>query len=169
MNTLWDYFWPLLAAGFVIGGLAATIGFRRDKLRLSLIIGAGATLAAAASWHGPLGAAGRLTARIERQARESLIYYEVPRITAQLHRAPLTRRLILTKPRDLSLTNFQVDELARLFSQLPGVSAATWSTDDAGVPLIVEGAAAALGGFMFGLGLAYLFELRRRYNAQWTW
>jgi hypothetical protein len=24
-------------------------------------------------------------------------------------------------------------------------------------------------GFLFGLLLAYLIELRRRYNAQWTW
>jgi hypothetical protein len=35
--------------------------------------------------------------------------------------------------------------------------------------LIAEGMAVSVLGFLFGLLLAYLFELRRRYNAQWNW
>jgi hypothetical protein len=35
--------------------------------------------------------------------------------------------------------------------------------------LIVEGMAVALLGFLFGLLVAYLVELRRRYNSQWNW
>jgi membrane associated rhomboid family serine protease len=37
------------------------------------------------------------------------------------------------------------------------------------MPLIAEGAAGAVLGFLFGLLLAYLVELRRRYNAQYNW
>jgi hypothetical protein len=38
-----------------------------------------------------------------------------------------------------------------------------------GTPLIAEGGLIALLGFLVGLLLAYLVELRRRYNAQWSW
>ena len=51
---------------------------------------------------------------------------------------------------------------------LPGVGGATWSAGG-GTPLIAEGAATSLLGFLIGLLLAYLVELRRRYNAQWNW
>jgi len=59
--------------------------------------------------------------------------------------------------------------LVRLFSQVPGVSGATWRNEPGGLPLIAEGALAAILGFLLGAGLAYLMELRRRYNAQWNW
>jgi hypothetical protein len=87
------------------------------------------------------------------------------RVTAHLHRAPLTRRLVLNGRVD----DWQSGELVRLFSQLPGVSRATWSERDAGLPLIIEAVLAAIIGFLGGLLIAYLMELRRRYNAQWTW
>jgi len=82
----------------------------------------------------------------------------------RLHHEPLTRELILSGPAN----DFQRAEAARLLSQIPGVSRAVWAPS-VGVPLIVEGAAVALAGFLFGLLLAYLVELRRRYNAQWNW
>jgi hypothetical protein len=65
--------------------------------------------------------------------------------------------------------DWQRGELARLFSQLPGVSRATWSEADAGLPLFVEAVLTAISGFLGGLLIAYLVELRRRYNAQWNW
>lgn len=37
------------------------------------------------------------------------------------------------------------------------------------IPLAVEAGAMALGGFLTGLLLAYLVELRRRANAEWRW
>jgi hypothetical protein len=52
---------------------------------------------------------------------------------------------------------------------LPGVSKAQWGNDPGGTPLMVEGSAIAVLGFLFGLLLAYLIELHRRYNAQWNW
>jgi hypothetical protein len=79
----------------------------------------------------------------------------------------LTRRLDLVGGQGLD--QWQRGELVRLFSQLPGVSRATWSQNDAGIPLLAEGAFAAFAGFLIGLGLAYLLELRRRYNSQWSW
>lgn len=165
MNTLWEYFWPPLAAGLLGGLFAGLVGFRRSAARLIVLAaGLAASLTLASLWHGPAGAADRLTARVERQAREALAYYEVPQITARLHRAPLSRQLMLSGPAD----DFQRSELARLFSQLPGVSKAVWS-GNGGLPLIVEALLASALGYLLGLLLAYLIELRRRHNAQWNW
>ena len=167
MSTFWAYFWPIAAAAVVIGAIGGLIGFRRKKA-LPFIVAALLALGWAALWHGPLGASGRFTRVIEREASESLTYYEVSKtVTAHVHRGPMTRQLILAGGNNLN--NWQKDELVRLFSQVPGVSRATWSEKDAGLPLILEGVIAALGGFLFGLGLAYLLELRRRYNSQWSW
>jgi hypothetical protein len=165
MNTLWAYFWPCIAAGLLTGGIGGLFGFRR-KRRLPLIIAALLAIAATAVWHGPLGAADRFTTTIEREAREALNYYEMTKVTAHLHRGPLSRRLVLAGG---PVDDWQRGELVRLFSQLPGVSRATWLESDAGLPLILEAAIAAIIGFLGGLLIAYLLELRRRYNAQWTW
>jgi hypothetical protein len=81
-----------------------------------------------------------------------------------LHHDPLTRRVELSGPAD----DFQRSELARLMDEIPGVSGATWSSGR-GIPLIAEGLAVTLLGFLLGLLLAYLVELRRRHNAQWNW
>ena len=47
--------------------------------------------------------------------------------------------------------DFQRGELVRLMSQVPGVSGATWSDRRGGLPLIAEGALAAILGFLLGL------------------
>lgn len=166
MSSLWTYFWPPLAAGLLIGAIVGIFSFRRTEGReLRIAAGAVAAITFAALWHGPLGAADRFSSRVERQAHEALQYYEMPRVTALLHRGPLTRNLILRGPAD----DFQHSELARLFSQVPGVQKATWSEQDAGLPLVAEGGIASLLGLLLGLLLAYLLELRRRYNLQWNW
>jgi hypothetical protein len=164
MNVLWSYFWPIFAAGLVIGAIAGSITFRR-KRNLSLIVGAALAIAAAPLWHGPLGAADRFSSRVERGAHEALEYYLVPQVSAQLHRDPLSRRLRLAGPAN----DFQRRELVRLLDQLPGVSSASWSAGGGGLPLIAEGVLLAIAGFLVGLVLAYVVELRRRYNAQWKW
>jgi len=165
MNILWSYFWPCFAIGLVLGGPVGTIGFRRRARRNAVLaIGVGVSLALAALWHGPMGAADRFTIQVEHDARAVLDHYEMTRIAARLHRGPLSRRLILKGPAD----DFQTTELTRLMSELPGVSDAQW-TNESGLPLIVEGFAVTIGGFLFGLLLAYLVELRRRHNSQWTW
>jgi hypothetical protein len=186
MNVLWSYFWPMFGVGLVAGLIAGLFAFRalrtqpKDRLasdkismpagwkrRRTLTLGIGLALSwvAAALWHGPLGAADRFTQRVDHTAREALDYYEMTKVTAHLQHGPLTRRLILSGPAD----DFQHSELVRLLSQLPGVSSAQWSGAGTGVPLIVEGWAVSLLGFLIGLLLAYLVELRRRYNAQWNW
>jgi len=166
MSSLWSYFWPAIGAGLLSGVIAGLIGFRRRPRRtIALAIGAAAAMALAMLWHGPLGAGDRLASRADTAARQALDHYELPQITAHLHRGPLTRRLILSGPAD----DFQVQELQRVMSQVPAVSRASWSRTDAGVPLIAEACGAALLGFLIGLLLAYLVELRRRYNAQWSW
>ena len=173
MNTFWTYFWPLLAVGLAIGAFSGANGFRLPKDRppskrkrwLALALGVMACGAAAALWSGPLGAGDRLTARIEYDARLTLGNYEMTEITAHLHRAPLSRTLELAGPAD----DFQRGELVRILGLLSGVRDVRWSTDRGGLPLIAEGIVATLAGFLFGLLLAYLIELRRRDNAQWNW
>lgn len=166
MNALWSYFWPAFAAGLLIGGPAGTIAFRRRSRRnVALAIGLLLSFAATALWHGPIGAADRFSTKVELNARAALDYYEMSRVTGTLHHGPLTRRLVLEGPAD----DFQTRELVRLLSTLPGVSEAQWSRSPAGLPLIVEGAGVGVLGFLLGLLLAYLVDLRRRYNAQWNW
>lgn len=165
MNALWSYFWPAFGAGLLIGGIAGTIACRRSSRRnLVLVLGVIAALGLAALWHGPLGGADRFAARVERGIHNTLVYYEMTKVTGHLHRGPLSRRVLLSGQAD----DFQRDMLVRYMDQLPGVSAASWAGGE-GTPLIVEGLCAAVLGYLFGLLLAYLFELRRRYNAQWNW
>jgi hypothetical protein len=166
MNALWTYFWPVFAAALVIGMIAGSIGFRRRQKRtVALAVGLLAAIAAATLWHGPFGAAGRFSNRVELGARQALDYYEMTHVTARLQRAPLSRHLILVGPAD----DFQHSELVRLLSQLPGVSSVSWSSRGAGLPLLGESLLLAGAAFLIGLALAYLAELRRRYNAQWKW
>ena len=180
MNAFWAYFWPIFGAGLTIGVATGLAGFRAPRARpkdreaaihrwnrrrrIVLACGIALALAAAALWHGPLGAANRFTAQVERDARATLDFY-LPQVRAELRHGPLTRQLILTGPAD----DFQRSELVRTMETLPGVSGATWSNSGGGTPLIAEGEGTSLLGFLIGLVLAYLVELRRRYNAQWNW
>jgi membrane associated rhomboid family serine protease len=166
MNPLWDYFWPVFTAGLAAGVVFGWLAYRRWARRIGYWIAGGAVaVGIALAWHGPLGAANRFATQVDRNARATLIDNYIPQISAHLHRGPLTRRIILAGPAD----DFQSSELVRIMGDLPGVSDAQWSAEPGGVPLIAEAAAAALVGFLFGLVLAYLVELRRRYNAQWNW
>jgi hypothetical protein len=166
MNALWNFFWPPFGAGVAIALVAGAIAFRRRGGReRALLAGFALAVAIAALWTGPLGAADRFVARVEHDARLTLDNYEMKQVTAHLHRAPLTRRLLLAGPAD----DFQSSELVRIMGSLPGVSSARWTKDGGGPPLILEAGAIAVLGFLFGLVLAYLRELRRRYNTQWNW
>jgi hypothetical protein len=165
MNALWSYFWPVFAAGLLVGLLIGLKAFRRRRRNATLAAGAVAALLLAGLWHGPLGAADRFSARVERDARLTLDNYEMTKVSAHLHRSPLTRRLVLAGQAD----DFQASELVRIMGSLPGVGRAQWKQTPAGPPLIVEALGVGMLGYLLGLLLAYLVELRRRYNAQWNW
>jgi hypothetical protein len=166
VNPLWDYFWPCFAAGLVVGGPTGLVAFRRRSRRnVALVIGGVAALGLAALWHGPLGGAGHFEAKVQYAIEKNLSYYEMRQVSAHLHHGPLTREIVLWGPAD----DFQRGELVALMDELPGVSSASWSPGAIGTPLILEGLAVSVVGFLFGLLLAYLFELRRRHNAQWKW
>lgn len=175
MNAFWVFFWPLIGFGLVAGVVAGLIGYRRrpgmllvNYLRRRARVPAAGALAciiAALLWTGPLGGADRFVTAVDREVRASLVYNEMTMMQAHLHRGPLTRRIALSGPAD----DFQRGALAGAISALPGVSSAYWGSADGGLPLIVEAAIAALLGYAIGLVLAYLVELRRRYNAQWSW
>lgn len=163
MTVLWTYFWPVAALGLIAGAVAGTIALRKQRNSL-MAVGIAVALGGAALWHGPLGAADRLAAKADSTAEFVLADWEMSQVEGRLHRQPLTRRLMLSGPAD----DFQRGELVRIMSTIPAVSSATWS-DDGGVPLLVEAAAVSVAGFLLGLLLAYLVELRRRHNAQWKW
>ena len=164
-----DYFWPSFAAGLVVGAIAFTLVLRRklSGFRKWLVLDVSVGVAALCSllWSGPLGGGRRFIDAVEPTARATLDYYEMTQISARLGHAPLTRQLILEGPAD----DFQTSEVVRLMSQLPGVSNATWQGGNGALPIILEGALVAVAGFLVGGLLAYLLELHRRYNAQWSW
>jgi hypothetical protein len=165
VNAFWSYFWPPFCAGLVVGIIAGAIAFRSRRRRgVALATGVLAAVGLAALWHGPMGGADALSAAVEQSVRVSLVYHQIPEVSGHLHRGPLTRRILLSGPAD----DFQRSELVRIIGDLPGVESTSWSPGT-GVPLIVEGAIAAVLGFLFGLLVAYLRELRRRYNANWNW
>lgn len=165
MNVFWSYFWPPFCAGLVVAIIAGAIGFRSRKRRIvALAAGLLAAIGLATLWHGPLGGADDFAATVDQSVRASLVYNEIPEVSGHLHRGPLTRRVLLSGPAD----DFQRSELVRIIGELPGVESTSWS-GGTGVPLIVEGGIAAILGFLLGLLVAYLRELRRRYNANWNW
>jgi hypothetical protein len=165
MNAFWGYFWPCFAAGLLVGGPAGTIAFRRRSGRYAaLAIALAVALVLAALWHGPLGGAARFEAKVEHDIQQTLAHYEMTQVTAHLHHGPLTRCVMLSGPGD----DFQRLGLAEFMVAIPGVGCATWASAG-GTPLIIEGLGVAVLGFLFGLLLAYLAELRRRYNLQWNW
>jgi hypothetical protein len=175
MNAFWSFFWPVFGFGLLAGVLAGLAGFRlRPKTpatdylrRRNRVIGAAGfgCIVAALLWTGPLGGADRFVVQVDREVRQSLVYNEMTMMHAQLHRGPLTRRIALSGPAD----DFQQGALAAALSALPGVSSASWDDASGGLPLVVEAAIAALLGYAIGLVLAYIVELRRRYNSQWSW
>ena len=166
MNAAWSYFWPVIAAGLLFGAISGLVGFRRrSKRNIKLAIGLMAAFALVAVWHGPFGAADRFAGQVERDVRATLVNNEIPQVSGHLHQDPLTRRIALSGPAD----DFQRSELVRIIGGLPGVSTASWSKASGGLPLVAEACIVALLGFLTGLLLAYLVELRRRYNAQWKW
>lgn len=138
MSPLWDYFWPIFAAGLVIGALTAHLAYRRLRMgpgdrpagerrrarALAYGGGAAAALVAALLWHGPLGASDRLSGGIEGTARWELRRLELPMVTARLERSPLGRRLVLSGPAD----DFQQRELVTFMDSIPGVSGVRWAT-----------------------------------------
>lgn len=165
MNAFWAYFWPPFGAGLAVGIIAGSFVFRRPRSRnLSLALGIVATLALAALWHGPLGGADKFASEVESTVREALVNNEIPEVSGHLHRGPLTRRVLLSGPAD----DFQRRQLVILMNEVPGVESASWS-GGTGTPLIIEASAVALLGFLLGLLVAYLRDIRRRYNAQWNW
>ncbi len=164
MNALWSYFWPVFALSLLVGAIAGIIAWRSARRRWPLLAaGAVAMLGAALLWHGPLGGADRLSRPIERLARQTLGYYEMPQVEARLQRRPLTRQMILRGSAD----PFQRREIARIMSEIPGVAGANWSRAT-GLPLILEGSVVGLIGYLLGCLLAYGASLNRR-NPQEGW
>ncbi len=185
MILLWDFYWPVIAGGLVIGFLSCWIALQGKTAGIDVaddksppphsgrkrlkIFGAGALVAilAAALWHGPLGAGGRLAAIVEADARAELDRLEMTAVRVLAERAPLRRSLEMSGPAGA----FQRREIRRLMTQTPGIVRARWADEGGGypLPLLIEAALAALFGFPLGAMLAYLVVVRRRANAIWRW
>jgi hypothetical protein len=178
MNLLWDLYWPIITAAVVIGVAAGRIAFRlpakddrspeyKRKRILALATGGAAVLLVTWIWHSPAGTGDRFAISTERFTRQVLIDWEMAPVHATLARDPLKRSLILSGPAD----SFQRHELVRILNDVPGIGEVHWADSRAvfALPLLAEVELAALISFGLGLLLAYLLELRRRYNAQWSW
>jgi ABC-type Mn2+/Zn2+ transport system permease subunit len=172
MIALWDHYWPAVAAGLAIGVLIGWFAFRaprRSKRNWLLVSGAVAALAFALVWHGPVGTGERMADAIESRARVDLRDLEMAGVTATIDRDPLRRSLELAGSAD----TFQRKELPRFMLVIPGVTAVRWQNGRARggpvLPLFAEASLLAVAGFLLGLLLSYLFELRRRANAGWRW
>jgi hypothetical protein len=144
VNPLWDYFWPIFAAGMVIGAFASHLAFRQMRLRRrdrlagegalihewrrtrKVYFGGGmvAAIVAAMVWSGPLGAGNRLTTRIENAARATLDHLEMTQVGARLERGPLRRRLVLSGPAD----DFQRGQLVQIMDDIHGVAGVRWAS-----------------------------------------
>jgi hypothetical protein len=168
MNLLWDLYWPLIVAAAVAGVIAGAYGFRRRKKgRVALAAGLAAVVALAWIWHGPMGAGARFAAAAEQQTRQVLVDFEMAPVRAVVERSPLSRTLVLNGPAD----DFQRAELVRILNDVRGIGSVHWADQLAPfmLPLLLEVELAALISFGLGLLMAYLLELRRRSNAQWSW
>ena len=168
MNLLWDLYWPVIVAAAVAGVISGAFGFRRKRRgRFALLLGVGVTLLFAWLWHGPVGNGDRFASNVERQTRQVLIDFEMAPVQAVIERSPLSRTLALSGPAD----DFQRTELVRILNEVPGVATVHWANSPAGftLPMLLEVELAALVSFSLGLLMAYLLELRRRSNAQWSW
>ena len=81
MNVLWTYFWPIVAAGLLLGAVLGSAALRRRRMML-IALGVALAVAAAGLWHGPLGAADRFAASIDRTARAVLVDWEMGQVLA---------------------------------------------------------------------------------------
>ena len=168
MNLLWDLYWPLIVAAAVAGVIAGAFGFRRQKRgRFALVAGLAAVIGLAWVWHGPIGTGSSFAAAAEQQTRQVLVDFEMAPVRAAVERSPLSRTLVLDGPAD----DFQRAELVRILNDVRGIGSVHWADEAAPfmLPLLLEVELAALLSFGLGLLLAYLLELRRRSNAQWSW
>ena len=182
MGVLWDLYWPVLTAAVIVGLVAGWLLFRSRKAllagekadmpdgprRRNLILPAAiaSSIAIGAVWHFA-GAGDRLATDVEAAARSELVRLEMGSVGALIERDPLRRELALAGPAD----DFQRSELSRIMAEVPGVAEAHWGGDRSALPLplMVEACLLSLAGFLLGLLLAYLVELRRRANAGWRW
>lgn len=135
VTTLWDFYWPVVLAGLVLGLIAGFAGFRprggtapgRTKRNAAIGVGAAAAVALSALWHGPIGTGERMAAQIEAAVRTDLNDLELPFVQGRLERAPLSRTLVLSGPAD----EFQHRELPRYMLVVPGVARVRWSNPPA--------------------------------------
>ena len=78
MNAFWAYFWPPFCAGLVVAVIAGAIGFPRRNRNAIFAAGALVSIALAALWHGPLGAADKFAATVDRSVRATLVAKYIP-------------------------------------------------------------------------------------------
>jgi hypothetical protein len=125
MALIWEFYWPVFALAAILGLAAGVVDFHkpRGERNYALLASAGlVALLVGLAWHGPGGAADRLTMSVERAARLTLHNYEMHQVTARLEQGPLKRTLVLSGPAD----DFQQRELLRIMNLIPGVQSVRW-------------------------------------------
>lgn len=124
MIALWNFYWPLLTVGMILGLATGWLAFLRPPAaRPAILAGLAANIAAAALWHGPLGTGERLARTVETAARAELDRLEMGAVQARLRREPLRRTLVLAGPAD----DFQRSELPSYMREVYGVGDVRWA------------------------------------------
>lgn len=133
----------------------------------ALGLGLAASVLLALAWHGPGGAAARLTRAVETDIAQMLHYYEMDQVSGRLERGPLARRLIFAGPAD----DFQRTQLVIEAEHRPGVGEARWNRPRQRLryplPLWFEAVALGVAAFVLGMVLAYAGSLRGRGERRW--
>ena len=146
MNPWWSYFWPIIGIGLACGMVAGAIGFRRAG---PAQCGGGgrrlAALAGAVLWHGPFEGANRFTEQVERMcAPDARQLRDDAGDRAAAPRAPHPA----ADPCPVRPTIFSAASWCASWAACPGSAAAAGPTAGGGLPLIAEGAIAALAAFL---------------------
>ncbi|HEX8262752.1 MAG TPA: hypothetical protein VF547_07750 [Allosphingosinicella sp.] len=135
---------------------------------VKLLLGLALALAAAWTWHGPLGRGEQRIARLESQARAAVAQAELPGVAVRLDRRPLGRNAVLSGPaNDLQREGLGSQKgVSDLVRDVPGIGAVRWADEPArerrAPPLLAETMILAALAYLVGLGLGWLLWGRPR-------
>ena len=127
-------------------------------------------LAAAWTWHGPLGHGEALVDRLERDVRAAVDRSELPGLAVSLGRDPLDRNITLAgRTNDLQREGLGSGQGINDFvREVEGIGALRWTDEPAlerrALPLLAETMILAALAYLLGLGLGALLWGRRRHE-----
>ena len=131
------------------------------------LIGLLAVVLLAWLYHGPLGNGARYIDRLDAEARQAVAAGELPGIHVELQRRPLARVATLSGPAD-EFQRYGMGSqkgLTQMVGDVGGIGRVVWADRPHGglvIPLLAEGIALSMLGYLIGLGIAWLVWGRER-------